>query len=440
MKLLAIVTMLLPLSLAHPNPPTNDVSPASLAPDAIALKACGLSSKAKKETNIGCDTNPTHGQRVRAVISRDVVNLGCFGSGKWVDWTWKDGSGKASSNRWVYVSQDGWNCWIWSLFVEDGCDAMQETAGKTNVDPKLPSQPLTEPNCSGESSYATSLAPSVLNYPVEHGRRYHAFRAGRYSRPNDEQEMTRLLLLHEIMTRLQGGLYLAPVDASKAKRILDIGTGTGIWATSIAETFPNATITGNDLSPPTPTFIPPNVRFEVDDVESPWVHAHKFDYIFSRYMAASIHDWPKLVSTVFENLSPGGFAEFQDFDLQYYSEDGSLKPDSALLVWISTLLDAARKLGREPNPGSKLEAWVKEAGFDEVVHRRFKVPIGPWARDPLLKEVGTWNYMQVEGGVEGLSMRLFTSVLGWEEGEIRALLERVKRDLRDGGVHALFDL
>lgn len=45
--------------------------------------------------------------------------------------------------------------------------------------------------------------------------------------------------------------------------------------------------------------VPPNVKFEVDDVEQPWVH-DKFDYIFSRYMSTSILDWPKLVENVFE--------------------------------------------------------------------------------------------------------------------------------------------
>ena len=54
-----------------------------------------------------------------------------------------------------------------------------------------------------------------------------------YSRPNDEQEMNRLLLLHDIMTRLIGGLYMAPVDKAKTKRILDIGTGTGVCKSSV---------------------------------------------------------------------------------------------------------------------------------------------------------------------------------------------------------------
>lgn len=49
-----------------------------------------------------------------------------------------------------------------------------------------------------------------------------------------------------------------------------------------------------------PTFVPPNVKFEVDDVESAWLHQTKFDFIFCRYMAASIFDWPNLVNTTYE--------------------------------------------------------------------------------------------------------------------------------------------
>ncbi|KAL2196875.1 S-adenosyl-L-methionine-dependent methyltransferase [Corynascus similis CBS 632.67] len=291
----------------------------------------------------------------------------------------------------------------------------------------------------GESSYATSLASSVVNYPIEHGRRYHAFRHGKYSRPNDEKEMERLMLMHNVMTRLIGGLYSAPIDKAKTRRILDIGTGNGIWAISIAEEFPEATVIGNDLSANQVGFAPPNVKFEVDDVEDPWVHTTKFDWIFSRYMAASIHDWPKLMSQIYENLNPGGYAEFQDFNLTYYSEDGSLTEEHALRQWIKTLTGAADSLGRDSNPGSKLEGWARDAGFQGVTARRYRVPIGPWARDPLLKEVGTWNLMQVLNGLDGLSMRLYTTVLGWEEKEVWALLDRVRTDLANPSVHALFE-
>lgn len=37
-------------------------------------------------------------------------------------------------------------------------------------------------------SSTQSLTSSVLNYEYENGRRYHAFRAGQYFMPNDDQE------------------------------------------------------------------------------------------------------------------------------------------------------------------------------------------------------------------------------------------------------------
>lgn len=41
--------------------------------------------------------------------------------------------------------------------------------------------------------------------------------------------------------------------------------------------------------------VPPNVQFEVDDVEAEWTYHAPFDLVHVRFMAASILDWPKLV-------------------------------------------------------------------------------------------------------------------------------------------------
>ena len=95
----------------------------------------------------------------------------------------------------------------------------------------------------------------------------------------------------------------------------------------------------------------------------------------------SIADWPKLMRQTFEHTKPGGWAEFQDFDIQYYSEDGSLKKEHSMLQWNTTLLDASADLGREPNPGPKLPGWMKDAGFENVTHARFRLPVGPWPKD-----------------------------------------------------------
>ena len=48
------------------------------------------------------------------------------------------------------------------------------------------------------------------------------------------------------------------------------------------------------------TRVPPNVRFEVDDVEADWTYASKFDFIFCRFMGNAVHDWPRLTRQTFE--------------------------------------------------------------------------------------------------------------------------------------------
>lgn len=46
--------------------------------------------------------------------------------------------------------------------------------------------------------------------------------------------------------------------------------------------------------------VPPNVRFEVDDIENHWVYRSEFDYIHARYFAGAIKDWPNLLRQAFK--------------------------------------------------------------------------------------------------------------------------------------------
>lgn len=144
--------------------------------------------------------------------------------------------------------------------------------------------------------------------------------------------------------------------------------------------------------------------------------------------------------TTNRNLAPGGWAEFQDFEFNFHSDDGSLKEDSEMFKWITTLNDAADKFGRNSSPGPNLEGRAKDAGFVNVKHQKFRLPIGPWAKDAHLKTIGKFNQVQLLSGLEAFSLRLYTDVLGWQKEEVVVLLAKVRNELKDPNIHAMYNL
>lgn len=97
------------------------------------------------------------------------------------------------------------------------------------------------------SSSSTSLRSSIMKYEWKNGRRYHSYPSGTYNFPNDDREQDRLDMVHHVYYRaLNDRLFLAPIEPN-GLRILDIGTGTGLWPIDLADLYPGATIFGNDL-------------------------------------------------------------------------------------------------------------------------------------------------------------------------------------------------
>lgn len=127
--------------------------------------------------------------------------------------------------------------------------------------------------------------------------------------------------------------------------------------------------------------VPANVKFEVDDAEENWTFQHQFDFVHARYLAAAISDWEKLIRQSFEATKPGGYTEFQEYDLLVYSEDGSLTTEHAERKWNTLGCDACSSFGKDPFPGGKIEGRMKAAGFVDVYHERLRLPVGPWPKD-----------------------------------------------------------
>ena len=62
--------------------------------------------------------------------------------------------------------------------------------------------------------------------------------------------------------------------------------------------------------------MPPNCRFEVDDVLKNWEYAQKFDLIHIRFMLGAFEEkqWTGVYKQSFQNLLPGGWIELVEMD------------------------------------------------------------------------------------------------------------------------------
>lgn len=68
---------------------------------------------------------------------------------------------------------------------------------------------------------------------------------------------------------------------------------------AVGDGFPGASVTGVDLSPIQPHWVPPNVQFVVDDIEDRWLHGDNFDLIHLRAMSVVLRDPPKVIKEIY---------------------------------------------------------------------------------------------------------------------------------------------
>lgn len=151
-----------------------------------------------------------------------------------------------------------------------------------------------------ESAASTSLASSAREFMYEHGRRYHSYRKGFYLFPNDDREQDREDLKHAMYLKLfNKTLHFAPIRIEGAN-VIDLGTGTGIWSIDFADLYESASVIGIDLSPIQTNWVPPNLKFMVDDAESEWLYPQDhFDYVHTRHTIQAFKNWPLLFQRAF---------------------------------------------------------------------------------------------------------------------------------------------
>lgn len=92
------------------------------------------------------------------------------------------------------------------------------------------------------------------------------------------------------------------------------------------------------------------------------------------------------------------------------SDDGSTG-GTIFEEWGRVSLEAGAAFGKSLRVVDESAHNMRKAGFIDVTERRFRVPIGTWAKNPHLKELGRYNHLQWSEGIEGWAMMLLTTIL-----------------------------
>ncbi|KAF5543247.1 heat shock 70 kDa 12B [Fusarium phyllophilum] len=179
---------------------------------------------------------------------------------------------------------------------------------------------------------------------------------------------------HYLTVLLDGQLYLAPIG-DNVQKALDVGTGSGIWAIDFADQFPQAEVTATDLSPTQPKWVPPNVRFEIDDATETWTWKdNTFDFVHMRYLFGAIQDWTALHQQAYRVCTPGGWVESVEADIHFRSDDGTAEEQEVYKLCNKLYEEGGKAIGRTFFVHELQPKGMEEAGFVDIKTADYKWP------------------------------------------------------------------
>jgi hypothetical protein len=143
---------------------------------------------------------------------------------------------------------------------------------------------------------------------------------------------------------------------------------------------------------------------------------------------------------IISNLNPGGWIEIHDMKFPIEDNDASFPENCAVKKWTDFVIDAAKNLGRPLDSAKDYKAQLIDAGFKNVIEKKYMWPQNGWPKDRKLKELGVWMLENFTSDLSGLSMALYTRGLGWTAEEVEAFLVDVRKSMRDKSVHVYYPM
>ncbi|KAM9876009.1 methyltransferase domain-containing protein [Verticillium dahliae] len=243
----------------------------------------------------------------------------------------------------------------------------------------------------------------------------------------DKEAKLHQTTMHVFLTDMDEGRLL-PVEATNAKNILDIGTGTGDWALDVADANPKATVIGTDIAAIQRTSYLGNVTFYVDDAnKTDWAWGHRFNFVHIRGLNGGIKSWAATLREVASCLHAGGVTEISDM---VWRPPNPPIPGSVWFDWYKMFkfLTNAKGLDVDLYENNRAQGELEKLGLEVLFYSSRKHSVGYKTHIYDDRRVLVCVVEQMKG-----ALARATEVVPWPVN-LGSLMHRLETEIFDKGV------
>ncbi|KAI8055996.1 S-adenosyl-L-methionine-dependent methyltransferase [Syncephalis plumigaleata] len=264
---------------------------------------------------------------------------------------------------------------------------------------------------------------ATARFSYNRSRRHPAMATSSYFMPTDSAEMDRLDYQHYLLLTVVGAKHLSPIK--RPKRILDVGTGTGIWMLEMAADYPDCEFIGIDIAPLQPeAVLPANCQFRIKNVVDaagiPYPD-NTFDFIHHRLLllGLTLRDWPDYIYDCVRTLNSGGWLEISEM-AGYMINSGAYGERIYKIVQKLT-----QALDIEVSVVLNVDQFMERAQLQNISIEVFKIPIGSWGG-----QIGIMAWNNYRSALLSVAP-LLASIEGVPESEIIALIDAAAQEVNN---------
>jgi ubiquinone/menaquinone biosynthesis C-methylase UbiE len=198
----------------------------------------------------------------------------------------------------------------------------------------------------------------------------------------NQKELTRLTIQDRMVTASMGGVLPEQPDPTVFHRVLDVGCGTGGWVIEAAQTYPEMSLVGIDISQRMIKYaraqtkahhVDDRVEFHVMDALCPLgFPAAYFDLVNLRFGSSFVRtwDWPTLLTELLRVTRVDGVVRVTDCELSHQDNTPAL---TQLFKMFQCALYRAGYLFTQGNRGliDHLARLLDQCGYEQVQTRAY---------------------------------------------------------------------